>query len=68
MTSHSDSEEYQIKTTCLLDRFVKAAAVEFHIARVYISIEAIDLFRWNIHMLDQLLMKPNAVRLRATRR
>ena len=65
---HADAEQNKIQSTRVLDRFVVSTAVQVDVAGMQLSIEEEDLIGWNIDMIEQLILQPNAVRLRAVGR
>ena len=47
----------------MLDRFVIPTAVQVDIALVKLSVQEIDLVRWDIDVIEQLFLEPATVRL-----
>jgi hypothetical protein len=66
MPIHPDPQQDKIEASFLLNGFVESSAMEVDVAGVYIPIHAVNLFGWNVDMLDELLMQPCAVRLGAS--
>jgi hypothetical protein len=68
VTIDPDAEQYQIETTCVLDGFVKSPAMQIDIARMQLTIQKIDLICGDVHVIEELSLKPKSMRLRAVRR
>ena len=61
----SNSENDQVQTTRVLDRFVVPATMQIDIAGMKLPVQKENLIGWDIDVIKQLFLKPTAMRLRA---
>lgn len=68
MAIHPDTQKDEVKASFLLNGFVKPTAMKVDVAGVDVAIQAVHLLGRNVHVSDQLLMKPCSMGLRAALR
>ena len=65
MAVEPDTEDYQVESTGMLDRFVIASTVQINIALMELAVQKKDLVGWDVDVIEELFLEPTTVRLRA---